>query len=114
MLSFIKKLLTDTVEVAEYNPGLSLRVSGIPFDRLTGWLAELPEVTFTRKKIWLSDHEADFTLRGQAFLLETDTWDGAFWISPRDGARPEELRELREQIERRLEAAGIAFVRKPV
>jgi hypothetical protein len=103
MFSFIKSLFIPKVELAEYNKGDSFRLAGVPFARLCDCIAQLPELVFTRKKtfIWsLERHEADFTFRGHAFAIETDNWDGAFWVISKTGKRPAEMQELREQIER--------------
>ncbi len=105
MTSFIKDLFVQKREVAEYNKGNSFRVAGVPFSRLADCIAQLPTAVFTkrRKLFWGSEtYKADFTFRGLPFEIETDVWDGAFWIVSKTGARVPEMQELRDQIERSI------------
>jgi hypothetical protein len=80
-------------------------VVGIPFSDLTDCSTQLPTVVFTNKKnfFWgFEKYAADFTFRDAAFKIETDVWDGAFWVVSKTGTRPTEMQELRQHIERNL------------
>ena len=105
MISFIRDLFTTKPELAEYNKGNSFSVAGVPFSHLTDCIAQLPTVVFTNKRkfFWgFEKYEADFTFRELDFKMETDVWDGSFWVISKTGARIAEMQELREHIQRSL------------
>lgn len=114
MISFIKNLFTEKMELAEYNKGHSFRLTGISFDQLTGCIAQLPDVVFTRKRkfLWsLERCEADFNFQDYTFAIETDDWDGALWVVSKTGTRPVEMQKLREQIELNIILPRVAKAR---
>src|SRR5688572_23237763 len=101
MHSFVTSLLAPTVE--EFNPGHCFRVKWVGRRALCRWIAKIPGATFTREpglfSSW-SSVEAEFVLRGQAFQIEADPWEGGWRIVPQDRlAHPEEIREIRQYVE---------------
>jgi hypothetical protein len=99
MLASFARMKTE-----EYNKGVSFRVPHATYRALSDAVAAVPGVVFSKRRrfFWsVEDVGADFTFRGIAFEIETDQWDGALWILPKDQQKHEsEIQELREAVEK--------------
>ena len=88
----------------EVHGDTNCQVYGIEYRPLYDYLCLLPGIAFPRKPhhFWTgSGIYAEFVLRGHTFQIEGDPFDDALWISPKDElAHPEEIRDIREHIER--------------
>lgn len=107
-----------------YNPGVSLRVPDATCDLLCRAVASIPGVVVTQRRrpfFTVSDGSAEFTLRGCAFTIEPDEWDGVYWVLSREGERHEpEMSEIQSAVEsvaippnRALEWLGRIFTGGP-
>lgn len=108
MSELLKNLLAYPMKIEVYGD-TNCQVYGIEYRPLYDCLSHLSDVVFPRKPphFWTgSGIYAEFVLHGHVFQIESDPFDDALWISPKDKlAHPEEIRDIREHIER--------FVSKP-
>ena len=110
LIALFRRMMRGKVEITEYSEGQNLRVGGIAFEELERWIRELPGLLFIRKKkfTWsLEKYEAEFTFRGYPFEIETDPFDGAYWIISKAGKRESEIRDLREALRSRANMEGL-------
>lgn len=102
ILTFLASLFNPPLKVEV--EGICWRVEGIDYRSLHRRLAQMPGVTFDRKPryFWSGGGVcAEFVFKGHAFLIESDPFDSALWISPKDElAHPAEMEEIREHLER--------------
>ena len=91
------------MKIEEFNPGHSFRVGGTTYGRLCRYLAQLPGLSFIRRRrfFWsVEDVGAEFTFREHKFVIDTDKWDYALWILTTDQqSHLSEMQALREHIE---------------
>ncbi|WP_449068499.1 hypothetical protein [Prosthecobacter sp.] len=99
---FLASLFRSSPKV-EVHGGTSCSVEGLEYRSLYRCLGRLPGVTFARKPryFWTgSGVYAEFVFRGHAFLIESDSFDGALWICSKDElAHADEIRDIGEHIE---------------
>ena len=92
------------MKIEEFNPGHSFRVGGTSYARLCRYLAQLPGVSFIRRRrFFWSYHDvgAQFTFCGHKFLVDTDQFDYALWILTGDQqSHLPEMQMLQEHIQR--------------
>jgi hypothetical protein len=100
----------NKLKTEEFNKGHSFRIaSAATYGLVCEAVSLVPGVAFTKRRrfFWSGeDVSAEFAFRGHAFKIETDSWDGAFWVMTNDGEKHEaEMQELRAAVER-FEVSG--------
>lgn len=93
------------MKTEEYNKGHSFRIAdATTYGFVCRAVALVPGVEFKKRRrfFWSGENVgAEFAFRGHAFKIETDSWDGAFWVMTNDGQKHEaEMQDLREAVER--------------
>src|SRR5262249_44830240 len=91
------------MKIEEFNPGHSFRVGDTSYSRLCNYLAQLPDVSFIKRRRFFWSHQnvgAEFTFHGLKFLVDTDPFDYALWILTGDQQNHlQEMKMLRDHIE---------------
>lgn len=102
------------MKTEEHNKGHSFRVAdATTYGFMCRAVSLVPGVAFTNRRrfFWSGeDVGAEFSFRGYAFKIETDQWDGAFWVMTNDGQKHEaEMQDLRDAVERFVIPGGPAL-----
>ena len=114
MISFLKKWFANPPRFEAFGD-VYCRVCGVDYHQLYDCLARLPGAVFARKpySFWTGmGVYVEFALRGHTFQIKGDpfdealwVFDEALWVAAKDGrAHPEEMRDIREHLERFITA----------
>src|SRR5438876_944160 len=98
MRALVKELLQAKVKA--YNSAHSFVVSGVGERRLCHYISQMPGVVLAPKR-------DEFSFRGVDFSIDDggDTGGDGLWIMTKDGLpHPDELRAIREEVERMIDA----------